>query len=81
MTPFRIAIAGLGTVGGGVVKAIEARGDDLSTRAGRRLEVSAVSARDATKDRGFRIANFVADPLGSLPEPDYLSLPMLNKIA
>jgi len=63
MKPFRIAIAGLGTVGGGVVKAIAARGDDLATRAGRRLEICAVSARDPKKDRGFTVPNFVADPL------------------
>jgi homoserine dehydrogenase len=63
MTPFRIAIAGLGTVGGGVVKALAARNDDLSTRAGRRLEVVGVSARDAGKARGFEVRNFSADPL------------------
>jgi homoserine dehydrogenase len=49
--PFRIAIAGLGTVGGGVVKALA--NPELSERAGRRLEVVAVSARDRKKDRGF----------------------------
>src|SRR5271154_4987863 len=63
MKPFRIAIAGLGTVGGGVVKALAARGDDLSARAGRKLEVIAVCARDAKKARGFEVKNFVADPL------------------
>ncbi len=63
MKPFRIAIAGLGTVGGGVVKALAARGDDLSTRAGRKLEVVGVSARDAKKARGFEMTNFSADPL------------------
>ncbi|HEX2759139.1 MAG TPA: homoserine dehydrogenase [Rhizomicrobium sp.] len=63
MKPFRIAIAGLGTVGGGVVKALAARNDDLSTRAGRKLDVVAVSARDARKARGFDVANFVPDPL------------------
>ena len=36
-TPFRIAIAGLGTVGGGVVKALAARQEELSQRAGRTL--------------------------------------------
>src|ERR1700748_3120369 len=35
--PCKIAIAGLGTVGTGVVKALTARGDDLSRRAGRKL--------------------------------------------
>jgi len=63
MTPLRIAIAGLGTVGGGVVKALAARGDDLSTRAGRRLEIVGVCARDANKARGFAVPNFTTDPL------------------
>ena len=63
MKPFKIAIAGLGTVGGGVVKALAERGDDLSARAGRKLEIVAVSARDPNKARGFAVTNFVADPL------------------
>jgi homoserine dehydrogenase len=63
MTPFKIAIAGLGTVGSGVVKALQARGGDLSARAGRKLEIVAVSARDANKARGFEVTNFTPDPL------------------
>ena len=47
----RIAIAGLGTVGGGVVKALAS--PELAARAGRKLEVVAVSARNRGKDRGF----------------------------
>src|ERR1700753_793772 len=42
----KIAIAGLGTVGTGVVKALTARGDDLSRRAGRKLEIAGVSSRN-----------------------------------
>jgi len=61
--PFRIAIAGLGTVGSGVMKALAARGDELSRRAGRNLEIVAVSARDASKARGFAVKNWTADPL------------------
>lgn len=49
--PLRIAMAGLGTVGSGVVKALS--NPELAERADRRLEVVAVSARDAKKDRGF----------------------------
>jgi len=61
--PLKIAIAGLGTVGGGVVKAIGARADELAVRAGRPLVITGVSARDANKVRGFQIENFTADPL------------------
>jgi homoserine dehydrogenase len=60
---FRIAIAGLGTVGGGVVKALAARGDELSGRAGRKLEIVGVSARDKNKARGFAITGWTDDPL------------------
>jgi homoserine dehydrogenase len=50
-TPLRIAIAGLGTVGGGVLKALQLRAHALAERAERRLEVVAVSARDRSKTR------------------------------
>ncbi len=56
MTVFRIAIAGLGTVGGGVVKALAARQGELSQRAGCDLQLIAVSARDKKKARGLRSA-------------------------
>lgn len=60
---FRIAIAGLGTVGGGVVKALAARQDELSQRAGRPLLLTAVSARDKKKARGFDLPGWTDDPL------------------
>jgi homoserine dehydrogenase len=60
---FRIAIAGLGTVGGGVVKALMARQDELSQRAGRPLLITGVSARDKKKARGFDIPGWQDDPL------------------
>jgi homoserine dehydrogenase len=61
--PFRIAIAGLGTVGSGVVKALAARGEDLSHRAGRALQITAMSARDKVRARGFEIVGWQGDPL------------------
>jgi homoserine dehydrogenase len=61
--PFRIAIAGLGTVGSGVVKALAARGSDLSHRAGRALQITAMSARDKVRARGFEITGWRDDPL------------------
>ena len=62
-TPFKIAIAGLGTVGGGVVKALMARQDELSQRAGRPLLITGVSARDRAKARGFEIPGWHDDPM------------------
>ena len=45
-TPLRIALAGLGTVGGGVIRLIEANGALIARRAGRPLEIVAICARD-----------------------------------
>lgn len=57
--PLRIAIAGLGTVGGGVVAALQSK--TLEDRAGRRLEIVAMCARDRNKKRSFEIRNWVGD--------------------
>lgn len=49
--PFRIALAGLGHVGGGVAQILLTRGAELSRRAGRELQLAAVCARDRHKPR------------------------------
>jgi homoserine dehydrogenase len=54
--PLRIAIAGLGTVGAGTLKVIQSNADLLERRSGRRLIVSAVSARDRRRDRGVDLS-------------------------
>ncbi len=51
-SPLRIAIAGLGTVGAGVIRLLDTNRDLIAARAGRPIEVTAVSARDRSKDRG-----------------------------
>ncbi|OBV10566.1 Homoserine dehydrogenase [Erythrobacter dokdonensis DSW-74] len=56
--PLRIAIAGLGTVGVGVIRLLATNAGIIAARAGRRIEVVAVSARDRGKDRGVDIAPF-----------------------
>jgi len=56
--PLRIALAGLGTVGGGVIRLIEANGPLITRRAGRRLDIVAVSARDRGKDRGVDLSAY-----------------------
>ncbi len=62
--PLKIALAGLGTVGGGVIKLLEANRELITRRAGRAIEVVAVSARDKTKDRGVDLSGFdwIDDP-------------------
>lgn len=51
--PLRIGVAGLGTVGVGVVKILAERREFLAAASGRSIEIAAVSARDAKKDRGI----------------------------
>ena len=56
--PLRIAIAGLGTVGAGVIRLLDTNRDLIAARAGRAIEVVAVAARDRGKDRGVDITRF-----------------------
>jgi homoserine dehydrogenase len=56
--PLRIALAGLGTVGGGVIRLIETNGALIARRAGRPLEIVAVCARDRSKDRGVDLSRY-----------------------
>ncbi|GAA0677101.1 homoserine dehydrogenase [Sphingomonas insulae] len=57
-TPLRVALAGLGTVGGGVIRLLDANRDLITRRAGRPIEVVAVSARDRSKDRGIDLSRY-----------------------
>jgi homoserine dehydrogenase len=63
--PLRLGIAGLGTVGVGVVKIIRQKANLLQARTGRRIEITAVSARDADKDRGVSLTGYAweSDPV------------------
>ncbi|MFH1804643.1 MAG: homoserine dehydrogenase [Pseudomonadota bacterium] len=49
----KIGVAGLGTVGAGTVKLLSEHRDMVTDRCGRQIVVTAVSARDRTRDRGF----------------------------
>ncbi|HZH26876.1 MAG TPA: homoserine dehydrogenase [Azospirillaceae bacterium] len=55
-TPLRIGIAGLGTVGGGLLKLLQTQQELLRERCGRAIDVVAVSARDRAKDRGVDVS-------------------------
>ncbi|MEO1798445.1 MAG: homoserine dehydrogenase, partial [Pseudomonadota bacterium] len=57
-TPLCIAIAGLGTVGAGVIKMVRRNAALIEARTGRTVEIVAVSARSREKDRGVSIASF-----------------------
>jgi homoserine dehydrogenase len=52
----KIAIAGLGTVGAGTLALLQRQAGPVALRAGRRIVVTAVSARDRRKDRGVDLS-------------------------
>ena len=56
--PLRVALAGIGVVGGGVVRLLEANRELIARRAGRPIEIVAVSARDRHKDRGIDLTPY-----------------------
>ena len=56
--PLRLGIAGLGTVGTGVVKIVRKHAALLSARTGREVTISAVSARSRDKDRGVSLTGY-----------------------
>ncbi|WP_171174600.1 homoserine dehydrogenase [Ruegeria sp. HKCCD8929] len=68
----RLGIAGLGTVGVGVVRIIRRQADLLAARTGRRIEIVAVSARDADKDRGVSLSGYAweTDPVALAKRDD-----------
>ena len=57
--PLRLGIAGLGTVGAGVLCLLEEQQELLRQRCGRALQVTAVSSRDRTKKRGVELPSSV----------------------
>ena len=69
--PLSVAVAGLGTVGGGVLKLLRANADLITARAGRPIAVTAVSARDRTRDRGFDVSGlrWYEDPVALAADP------------
>ncbi|WP_322891373.1 MULTISPECIES: homoserine dehydrogenase [unclassified Yoonia] len=56
--PLRLGIAGLGTVGVGVVRIVQKHADLLQARSGRPVTISAVSARSRDKDRGVDLSAY-----------------------
>ena len=56
--PLRLGLAGLGTVGVGVLKMIHKNAKMISLRTGRDIVVTAVSARSRSKDRGVDLSGF-----------------------
>src|SRR5712672_2783594 len=71
-SPLRIGIAGLGTVGSGVVKLLAEHGRLLALRGGRPLKLVAVSARRKARKRDIDVSGvrWESDPLALASAPD-----------
>lgn len=52
----KIGIAGLGTVGASLVRILQDRHEMLATTCGRAIEITAVTARDRSRDRGVDLS-------------------------
>jgi len=70
--PLKIAVAGLGTVGAGTLKLLADNAGHLADRCGRAIEVTAVSARDKSRDRGVSLDGMAwfDDPVAMADEAD-----------
>ena len=68
----RVGIAGLGTVGGGTLRLLRENADLLLARTGRRVVVTAVSARDRGRRRDLDLdgLRWHADPRGLAEDPE-----------
>lgn len=71
-TPLRLGLAGLGTVGIGVVKIVQDHADLIAARAGRAVQITAVSARDRTRNRDADLSGYAweADPVALAQRAD-----------
>ena len=56
--PLRIGLAGLGTVGAGVVRILQTHADLVAIRAGRPIAIAAISARSRSRDRGVDLSDY-----------------------
>ncbi|MCX8132655.1 MAG: homoserine dehydrogenase [Roseococcus sp.] len=67
----RVGVAGLGTVGAGVVRLLRDNAGIIAARAGRPIEVVAVSARDRAKHRGVALEGLAwhDDPVALARDP------------
>ena len=63
--PLRLGLAGLGTVGIGVVKIVQRHADLIAARSGRPVQITAVSARDRSKPRDADLSAYAweSDPV------------------
>ncbi len=72
LSPLRIGIAGLGTVGAAVIRLLDRQAEVLTRRTGRKIVITGVSARDATKQRGVDLSTvkWFSDPVALAKSSD-----------
>lgn len=69
--PLNIALAGLGTVGVGVIQLLQENEDIITKRAGRPIKIISVSARDRNKDRGVDLSDYRwVDDMSAMAQSD-----------
>lgn len=70
--PLRIGVAGLGTVGAGVLQVLDRHAALIAHRCGRPIQVTAVSARHPSRDRGVSLdgLKWHDDPVGLASDPN-----------
>jgi homoserine dehydrogenase len=71
-SPLRLGLAGLGTVGIGVVKIVQTHADLIAARTGRAVVITVVSARDRTKNRDADLSAYAweTDPVALAQRDD-----------
>jgi homoserine dehydrogenase len=69
--PLSVGVAGLGTVGAGVLTMLRTNAELIAGRAGRPIAVTAVSARERTRDRGVSLSGlrWYEDPVALASDP------------
>ncbi len=72
LAPLRLGLAGLGTVGIGVVKIVQDHADLIAARTGRAVQITAVSARDPLKNRDADLSAYAweTDPVALAKRDD-----------
>ena len=69
--PLKVALAGLGTVGGGTVRLLHAHADLIARRAGRPVVLTAVAALERPSDLPLDGVPFFADARLMATQADY----------
>src|SRR4029077_18337805 len=71
VTPLKVGLAGLGTVGASVVRLIGEQRTALTARCGRAIEIVAVNARSKAKNRGIDLKKlrWLSDPIALARDP------------